>query len=179
MSQVGTVYGQALYSLTKEESCSERVLQELSALNESFAQEPKFLRLLSAPNLSKEERCGILEESFRGKVHPYVLNFLKILTEKGYMQRFSDCCKEYRQAYNEDHGILEVFAYTAIPLTVDQKERLSQKLQAVTGKTIDLCNRVDPGCLGGVRLDYDGKRVDDTVSHRLNSISALLKNTVL
>lgn len=179
MSQVGTVYGQALYSLTKEESCSERVLQELSALNESFGQEPKFLRLLSAPNLSKEERCGILEESFRGKVHPYVLNFLKILTEKGYMQRFSDCCKEYRQAYNEDHGILEVFAYTAIPLTVDQKERLSQKLQAVTGKTIDLCNRVDPGCLGGVRLDYDGKRVDDTVSHRLNSISALLKNTVL
>ena len=60
-----------------------------------------------------------------------------------------------------------------------KKERLSQKLQAVTGKTIDLCNRVDPSCLGGVRLDYDGKRVDDTVSHRLGSISALLKNTVL
>lgn len=179
MSQVGTVYGQALYSLTKEDSCSESVLQELSALNESFEKEPKFLRLLSAPNLSKEERCGILDESFRGKVHPYVLNFLKILTEKGYMQRFSDCCKEYRQAYNEDHGILEVFAYTAIPLTGDQKERLSQKLQTVTGKSIDLCNRVDPGCLGGVRLDYDGKRVDDTVAHRLGSISALLKNTVL
>jgi F-type H+-transporting ATPase subunit delta len=95
------------------------------------------------------------------------------------MQRFSDCCKEFRQAYNEDHGILEVFAYTAIELTADQKERLSQKLNAVTGKTIDLINRVDPSCLGGVRLDYDGKRVDDTVEHRLGSISALLKNTVL
>ena len=179
MSQVGTVYAQALYSLTKEENCSEAVLQELAVLNESFEQEPKFLHLLSAPNLSKEERCGILDQSFRGKVHPYVLNFLKILTEKGYMRRFSDCCKAFRQLYNEDHGILEVFAYTAIPLTDDQKERLSQKLQAVTGKTIDLINRVDPGCLGGVRLDYDGKRVDDTVSHRLGSIAALLKNTVL
>ena len=179
MSQVGTVYAQALYSLTKDENCSQSVLQELAVLNESFANEPKFLHLLSAPNLSKEERCGILDQSFRGKVHPYVLNFLKILTEKGYMRRFSDCCKAFRQLYNEDHGILEVFAYTAIPLTEDQKERLSQKLQAVTGKTIDLVSRVDPGCLGGVRLDYDGKRVDDTVSHRLNSISALLKNTVL
>ncbi len=179
MSQVATVYAQALYSLTKDENCSEAVLQELAVLNESFENEPKFLHLLSAPNLSKEERCGILDQSFRGKVHPYVLNFLKILTEKGYMRRFSDCCKAFRQLYNEDHGILEVFAYTAIPLTEDQKERLSQKLQAVTGKTIDLYNRVDPGCLGGVRLDYDGKRVDDTVEHRLNSISALLKNTVL
>ena len=179
MNQVGSVYGQALYALTKDEGCSLQVLQELSALGESFRQEPKFLRLMSAPNLSKEERCGILDESFRNKVHPYVLNFLKILTEKGYMQRFSDCCKEFRQAYNEDHGILEVFAYTAIELTADQKERLSQKLHAVTGKTIDLINRVDPSCLGGVRLDYDGKRVDDTVEHRLGSISALLKNTVL
>ena len=179
MSQVGTVYAQALYALTKDENCSEAVLQELMVLNESFEQEPKFLHLLTAPNLSKEERCGILDQSFRGKVHPYVLNFLKILTEKGYMRRFSDCCKAFRQLYNEDHGILEVFAYTAIPLTDDQKERLSQKLQAVTGKTIDLINRVDPGCLGGVRLDYDGKRVDGTVEHRLSSISALLKNTVL
>ena len=179
MSQVGTVYAQALYSLTKDEACSEAVLKELSVLSESFANEPKFLHLLSAPNLSKEERCGILDQSFRGKVHPYVLNFLKILTEKGYMRRFSDCCKAFRQLYNEDHGILEVFAYTAIPLTEDQKERLSQKLQAVTGKTIDLVSRVDPSCLGGVRLDYDGKRVDHTESHRLNSISALLKNTVL
>ena len=179
MSQIGTVYAQALYSLTKDENCSEKVLQELTALNGSFEKEPKFLSLLSAPNLSKEERCGILDESFRGKVHPYVLNFLKILTQKGYVRRFSDCCKAFRQLYNEDHGILEVFAYTAIPLTEDQKERLSQKLHAVTGKTIDLINRVDPSCLGGVRLDYDGKRVDDTVEHRLSSISALLKNTVL
>ena len=179
MSQVGTVYAQALYALTKDENCSEAVLQELMVLNASFEQEPKFLHLLTAPNLSKEERCGILDRSFREKVHPYVLNFLKILTEKGYMRRFSDCCKAFRQLYNEDHGILEVFAYTAIPLTDDQKERLSQKLQAVTGKTIDLINRVDPGCLGGVRLDYDGKRVDGTVEHRLSSISALLKNTVL
>lgn len=179
MSQVGTVYAQALYSLAKDENCSEAVLKELSVLNESFENEPKFLRLLSAPNLSKEERCGILDESFLGKVHPYVLNFLKILTEKGYVRRFSDCCKAFRQLYNEDHGILEVFAYTAIALNEDQKQRLSQKLQSVTGKTIDLINRVNPSCLGSVRLDYDGKRVDDTVEHRLNSISALLKNTVL
>ena len=179
MNQVGTVYAQALYALTKEEACSEEVLKELAVLNESFEKEPKFLNLMSAPNLSKEERCGILDGSFRGKVHPYVLNFLKILTGKGYMRRFPDCCKAFRQLYNEDHGILEVFAYTAIPLTGEQKEKLSQKLQAVTGKTIDLVNRVDPGCLGGVRLDYDGKRVDGTVEHRLASISALLKNTVL
>jgi len=179
MTNVAAVYAQALYTLAKDEVCCEPVLKELSALSESFAQEQDFVRLLSAPNLTKEERCEVLDNSFRGKVNPYVLNFLKILTEKGYMRHFADCCKEYRAAYNRDHGILEVCAVTAVPLNDDQSDRLTQRLAKVTGKTIDLHNRVDPACLGGIRLDYDGKRVDDTVSHRLASISALLKNTVL
>ena len=179
MTQIASVYAQALYDLGKEENLTGEILQELKALKGVFAENGDYLRLLSTPNLQKDERCGILDETLRGKVQPYVLNFLKILTEKGYMRRFSDCCKAFRQFYNEDHGILEVFAYTAIPLNEDQKERLSQKLQAVTGKTIDLCNRIDPGCLGGVRLDYDGKRVDGTVENRLGAIAALLKNTVL
>ena len=48
-----------------------------------------------------------------------------------------------------------------------------------TGKEIHLKNRIDPATLGGMRLDYDGRRLDDTVSHRLDTIRDLLKNTVL
>lgn len=179
MTNVAAVYAQALYSLAKDEGHGESVLKELTALRESFAGEPDFVRLLSAPNLTKEERCQILDNSFRDKINPYVLNFMKILTEKGYMRHFADCCKEYREAYNKDHGILEVCAVTAVPLTDDQSGRLRQKLATVTGKTIDLYNRVEPNCIGGIRLDYDGKRVDDTASHRLASVGALLKSTVL
>ena len=83
MTQIGTVYGQALYALAREEKAADKILAEMKALQESFAQEPGFSRLLSAPNLSKEERCRIIDDSFRGKLHPYVLNFLKSLTEKG------------------------------------------------------------------------------------------------
>lgn len=173
------MYAQALYDLIAEEQCTDAVLQELTVLVQSFHAEPDFVKLLGTPNLSKEARCAILDDSFRGKLHPYVLNFLKILTQKGYMRHFDDCCKAYRQIYNRENGILEVCAVTAVPLSTRQQEKLTQKLSKVTGKTIDLVNRVDPACLGGVRLDYDGKRVDDTVSHRLESIGALLKNTAV
>lgn len=179
MTQIGSVYGQALYSLACDEDLSGQILNELFALQQSFSQEPDFLRLLSAPNLSKQERCQILDDSFRGKVQPYVLNFLKILTEKGYVRHFSDCCSAYRESYNADNGILPVKAVTAVALTQAQRERLSGKLAGITGKTIELENQVDPAVLGGVRLDYDGKRVDDTVSHRLDAVRSMLKNTVL
>ena len=179
MSQIGNTYAQALYSLIKDEGDTKSVLQQLTALEESFRAEPDFLRLLDTPNLSKDQRCRILDDSFRGRIDPYVLNFLKLLTEKGYIRRFSDCCQAYREQYNEDNGILPVCAVTAVPLNEAQTAKLTAKLNKITGKTVELTNRIDPACLGGVRLDYDGKRVDGTVQSRLDAIRSLLKNTVL
>ena len=179
MTQAGSVYGEALYTLALEESITGSLLKELTVLDQCFRENPDFIRLLSSPNLSKQERCTVLDDSFRGKVHPYVLNFLKILTEKGYMKHFSDCCKAFEDHYNLDNGILPVTVITAVALTPEQSAKLSGKLSRITAKQIKLCNKVDPSVLGGVRLDYDGKRLDDTVSHRLDAIRGLLKDTVL
>lgn len=174
MTQVGSVYGEALYGLAKDESLCEQLTQELAVLQESFTKEPDFLRLLSSPALTKAERCAVLDKSFRDKIHPYLLNFLKILTEKGYLRHFNNCCKAFTDYYDEDHGILRVSAVTAVALTDAQQEKLTGKLSRLTGKQVLLQNRIDPAVLGGVRLDYDGQRLDDTLSHRLDSIRDLL-----
>lgn len=175
MTGSGRVYGEALYELAKSENLAEGIWGEISVLNESFCRVPDFLRLLSASNLGKQERCAVLDTSFRGKVHPYVLNFLKILTEKGHIRYFSDCCTVYRQRQNADNGILPVTAVTAVPLSEKQAEKLTKRLAALTGKTIDLENRVDPDVLGGIRLDYGGRRLEDTVLCRLQAVREKLK----
>ena len=179
MTEAGSVYGQALYDLALSEGLSQIILDELTVLCQSFEKEPDYIRLLCSPTLTKEERCQILDDSFRGKIQLYLLNFLKILTEKGYMRHFSDCCAAYRDCYNRDNGILPVRVVTAVALTANQQKRLSDKLASITGKTIALDLRIDANVLGGIRLDYDGKRLDDTIAHRLDAIRNALKNTVL
>ena len=179
MTGAGSVYGEALYDLAKAEGLAQSILQELSVLSESFAAEPDFLRLLASPSLSKQERCAVLDDSLHGRVHPYVLNFLKILTEKGYVRQFSDCVKAYREHYNADNGILSVTAVTAVALSSLQADKLTEKLSQLTGKKVELTNRIDTAVLGGIRLDYSGKRLDDTVQHRLEAIREQLNNTVL
>ena len=179
MTEVATTYGQAMYDLARDEGKSQQILAELSVLDQSLSAEPEFIQLLGSPNIPKEERVQILDSSFRGKIDPYVLNFLKVLTEKGYMRHFSGCCQFYRQCYNKDNGIMPVIAYTAVPLSDELRRKLTAKLSTVTGKTIELDCRIDPETLGGVRLDFDGKQVDGTVRRRLEDIRGLLKNTVL
>ena len=179
MTQAANTYAQALYDLAKEENLGKTVLSELAVLKGVFAENPEYSKLLSAPDIPKQERCGILDQAFRGRVHPYVLNFLKILTEKGYIRHFPDCCEAYRGFYNADNGILVVKAVSAVALTQAQKLKLTEKLTATTGKQIDLQCSVDAAALGGLRLQYDGKQVDGTVKTKLDAIGKLLKNTVL
>ncbi len=179
MSRAAGVYGQGLYALAKEESLEEAILQELQVLKAAFTEQPAFLKLLASPNVPKAERLEIIDSSFRGKVQPYVLNFLKLLTEKGYIAHFDYCFDAYREQYNADKGILQVRAVSAIPLTDEQKTKLTDKLATITGKTIDLVCREDKSVLGGVRLTYNGVQVDGTVQSRLQAMEKALKNTVL
>ena len=179
MTDVAKVYGEALYELARDEQLSQQILSEITVLCDSFRAEPEFLTLLNSPCIPKEERCQIIDQSFQGTFHSYVINFLKILTERSYIRQFENCCKAYRQRYNTDNGILPVTAVTAAPLTGELRRKLLDKLAHITGKAIDLDCRVEPAVLGGVRLDFDGKQVDGTVRRRLEDIRSILKNTVL
>ena len=179
MTRAQVVYAEALYDLAKDEALGTYILEEIKTLDCAFEQEKDFLRLLSTPNLSIEERIAIIDNSFRGKVHAYTLNFLKLITEKGYIRSFHECAVAYRDLYNRDNGILPVKVVTAQPLTSQQALRLKVRLGSITGKVIELIEQVDPACLGGIRLDYDGKRVEDTVAGRLEAVRKTLKNTIL
>ena len=179
MTQVGTVYGQALYTLARDEELAEQILQEIVLVGRVFETESDYLRLLSAANISRQERCALVEGAFRNKVHPYVLNFLKILTEKGHIKEYFACLDAYTRQYNQDNHILPVDAVSAVALSTEQISRLEEKISTLTGKKAQVKNRVDPKCLGGIVLDYDGTQVDGSVANRMENIRKLLKNTVL
>ena len=156
MTETAKMYGGSLYDLAAEEGLESRILEELDAAAALLRDDPEYLHLLSIPSIPKKERCGLLDQALRGQVHPYVLNFLKILCEKGTLRELSGCARAYRVRYNQAHGILEAVAVSAVPMTEQQTARLHEKLEAVTGRQIDLKTKVDPAVLGGIRLDLEG-----------------------
>ena len=170
MTETAKMYGGSLYDLAAEEGLETRILGELDEVQQLLKQNPDYLRLLSTPSIPKKERCGLLDEALRGQVHLYVLNFLKILCEKGTLRELSGCARAYRIRYNQAHGILEATAISAVPLTEQQRAALHAKLESLTGKTIDLKTKVDATGLGGIRLDIEGPELDGTVQNRLASL---------
>lgn len=178
MMNVRNEYGRALFLLAKEEGAIEKIKCDTQTAADVLKNNPRYITLLDTPALSKEERLALADEAF-GALHPTLKNLIKILTEKRLVYSFGDVCSTYLDMYNEEMGIEEVEAITAIPMSDAQKENMRAKLEAHTGKKIIITNTVDPTILGGVKIRYSGRQVDGSVKARLDAFADSIKNIVI
>ena len=174
-SKTSLVYGGALYDLAKEEGLTDRVLADLDAFAAVFREEPDYRRLLTEPSIPKAEREALLDEAWKEILHPYTLNFIKLLCANGTVSQLPDCQTVYHEHYNEDNGILAVSAVSAVELRPELRDRLCAKLEEKTGKRVELTATVDPELIGGVKLTIEGVQYDGTVRHHLDELQRILQ----
>ena len=55
------------------------------------------------------------------------------------------------------------------------QEKLRQKLEAKTGKHVELTVKVEPDLIGGVKLTMGGVQYDGTVRHHLDELQRILQ----
>lgn len=179
MTGTAQTYGNSLFDLALEEKALAVYMDELTAIRTSVKKEPKILELLDCRSITKEERLRVLDACFKGNVQDYILNFMKILCEKGAIRELTGCIRQFELRYFDACGIVEATATTAQPLSPALQEKLTKKLENVTGKTIKLQCVTDPAVLGGVRLELEGRQLDGTIRRRLDEIAKKLADLTL
>ena len=179
MSKAGDLYGQSLYDLAAESNLSDEILGEMEVINGIFKENPDYITLLSEPSVPKKERLQLVDQAFGNGCQEYLLNFIKILIEKGILREFSACQKRYRRCYNEEHGIADALVTTAVALDDTQLSQLKSKLETISGKKVLLKQKVDSNVLGGVRVDLEGQLFDGTVKGRLSELRKRVDDTVI
>lgn len=153
--------------------------EELIALKEIFSGNKEYIKLLSSPACSKQEKRDLLDQAFGKSLSDYTLNFLKLLVDNGRFSSINLIIDEYCHIYDANNGIMQVTAITATKLDADLEEKLVQKLNKVTGKKITLTNVLDKSVLGGIKLRYDNTEIDGTVKTKLDELKQIIKQTTI
>ena len=87
--------------------------------------------------------------------------------------------KEFERGYKERKNILEAEAVTAVEMTPEQVEKITEELAEKYGKTVVLKTSVDPSILGGMVLYVGNEMLDASVKARFEGLKKQLKTIQL
>ena len=179
MTQIARLYGGSMYELAAQEQLTDTVLEQMQVIRQLFRENPDYVRLLSEPSIPKEERADLLETAFGNEAERYLVNFLKLLCDRGILGDYAGCCEEYTRRYNADHNIATAVVTSAVALSDEQMTALKDKLEKISGKTVSLTQKKDPTVLAGLRVELEGKQLDGTVKSRLDGLSRKLNELII
>ena len=143
-----------------------------------FRETPDFLKLLTTPSIAFEDKQNVLKRVFEGRIQPFLLNFLMLITEKGRVGLIFEMREAYKEQYYFENNIAEVCAVTAVPMSDALREKLKNKMQAVTGRQVVLETSVDPEIIGGIVVKVNNEQFDTSLRTRISEIAARLTNTI-
>lgn len=179
MTATARLYGGSLYDLAAEEGLTDVLMQQTEEVRKLFQENPDYVKLLMEPSIPKKERTDLIETAFGAQAERYLVNFLKLLCEKGIIGEFSGCCQEFVRRYNADHNIAEAVVTSAVTLSQEQMKALKDKLEKVSKKQIHLVQIKDSSVIGGLRVELEGKQLDGTVQGRLSGLSRKMKEVMV
>ena len=78
--------------------------------------------------------------------------------------------EQYREMANAARGIVIADVTTAQPATDAQQKKIAAKLEAVTGKKVELRLHENKALLGGVVVKIGDRRIDGSVAGRLQAL---------
>ena len=107
------------------------------------------------------------------------MTFLKTLADRGRENELMDMFPEFERGYKERKNILEAEAVTAVEMTPEQVEKITEELAEKYGKTIVLKTSVDPSILGGMVLYVGNEMLDASVKARFEGLKKQLKTIQL
>jgi F-type H+-transporting ATPase subunit delta len=174
MAEQNKAYASALFALALESGEGAEISAGLKDLTEAMKANPEYAELLSTPVLPKSERAALVHQAFDGRLPGDLISFLLLLSEGGRLKELEACAEDFEALYQAHLRSQTAYVTSATELTEEQKQRLKERLEAQSGKTVTLQCSVDASLLGGVRVDFDGRVFDGSLRRRMDEIKKVL-----
>jgi F-type H+-transporting ATPase subunit delta len=99
-----------------------------------------------------------------------VVNFLKLLAEKGRAAEIEDVGEELDALVAQEQRVLDVELTTAHELSDEEFGRILGRIEEASGRKVQAERRVNPDLIGGIVLQAGSMRLDASVRGRLERL---------
>ncbi len=162
-------YAKALLDLAEEQKALDKVLADMETLTAVCKSSREFRLMLNNPVITHDKKLKILQATFK-KAHKITNTYVKIVTRKNRENVLEATAKEFIRLYNIKKGIEEVNLTTSYKLDKKQKQEFIDVVKTITGKEVDLNEKVDKEIIGGFILKINDRQIDESVRSKLKEL---------
>jgi F-type H+-transporting ATPase subunit delta len=159
-------YAKAIFELADGEGQLEAWGRRLAQMREVLS-DPDVAHVLTNPTIDTEQRMAMVLDLFDGGE---ATNLAKLLIESDRVRDVEGIAEEFDRLADESAGRVRATVTTAVELSPEDRDRVAGELSRRLGKEIHLDLLVDPGILGGLKLQYGDRLVDASVATRLQQL---------
>jgi F-type H+-transporting ATPase subunit delta len=162
-------YAEAVFELATRDDAHDAYADGLDVAA-SLAGDGDVLDVLRNPARPLRQRTDLVDTLLATRVPEPILKLVGLLVERGRIDRLGGVATEYRRMLNQQRGVVEALAKTAMPLSQDETVALAKKVAGMTGRTVDLRVEVDESLIGGITVRVGDTLYDASVRGRLERL---------
>lgn len=167
---LGRRYAKALFQLAREAGQEAKIGQELEQFNGAYTQSD-LKQVLVNPAFALEVRKKILAQVTQAEqLSELTRHFLSFLADRDRLPHLAGIVSCYRRLLNEAKGRVEAKVVSVSPLEPDWLDQLRGQLHGISGKDVVLQQETDPGLLGGLLVELEGKVYDGSIRTQLENM---------
>jgi F-type H+-transporting ATPase subunit delta len=167
-------YGTAIYQLAVEKDQIDIVANEIASIKTVLETEEDFVKILNHPKIVVEEKIALVESIFKGKVSDDVMGLIVLTIVKGRQSHLVDIIKYCEDAIDEHNNIVSAFVTSTEKLDKPHKKQLNQRLETLTGKSVNMSYDVDKSLIGGMIIRIGDRILDSSIKGKLANMSKAL-----
>lgn len=161
-------YAGALADLSEEKKTVDATQADLASFVEAVEAHPAMQRLFASPVFTAEDKKAVIRElAAKLKLQPTTQRFIEHLAEAGRIRYARDVYEAFQALIADRQNRASVRLSTAAPLNNGDLAEIKKRLEAITGKTVDINAQVDPALIGGAKAQIGSVIYDGTIKNQL------------
>ncbi len=175
LNSVTTPYAEAFLQVANETQQTEEIVSQAKEILQLIGDSPELEKTLSSPILEKESKKKILIQLFSDKINYSLLNLLKLLADRQRIGILVPILERFLEIYRENSNIALATVTSAVELTDEQKDLITQKIISIAGtEKLELVTKTDPSLIGGFVASVGSKVIDASIASQIRKLGLSL-----
>ncbi len=169
-SKITIRYAKALFDLALERKVLEKVKDDMALIDSVCHESPELTRMLHNPVINVDKKQKVMHRIFESKIDQLTMNFIDIISRKRREYYIDGIASAFVSLYKEYMGIVTAYVTSAVPMADTDKTSVLAILKTLTGKDIELVEKLKSELIGGFIVNMDNYQVDQSVTTKIKEL---------